>query len=126
MLLYFASFLPIFKDNRIGVSTLPGVLSTSFFSQNFISRKKIKNQNSNKFFFLPVKRIDQESSKRSKTSTNSNKNDEEKLIQSKPASTSRVHHSNELNSSINDLSIHSQEDESIQNQTSKLFFSKIN
>ena len=67
-----------------------------------------------------VKRMDQESSKQSRTVKTNNENEEaiqsESVINRRP---SRHLQSEELNSSINDLSSNSQQEELIEDQTSK-------
>ncbi|CAF3257477.1 unnamed protein product [Rotaria sp. Silwood2] len=77
-----------------------------------------------------MKRMDQESSKRSRTFSTSKTTEKEKVILSKTR-TLRQQQSDELTSSINDLSINSQREESIEDEISsdvsvpdRLFFSK--
>ncbi|CAF3759864.1 unnamed protein product [Rotaria sordida] len=103
---YVKSLMAIIKNNRIELSTLSGVLCDR------------------------VKRIDQESSKRSRSFSTSKNIEKENAIVSNTR-TLQQQESDELTSSVNDLSINSQQEESIQDEISsdlsvpdRLFFSK--
>jgi len=66
--------------------------------------------------------MDQESSKRSRTFSTTNISETEQVIQSQSTSvrrSSRQYQTNELTSSVADLSINSQDEEQIEDQISK-------